>query len=393
MKIILVHTHYRERGGEDEVFQAECAMLRRSGHDVALFEMSNHDLEGMGRLQSGYLMIWNAPARAKLEAMALSVRPDIVHFHNTFPLMSPSVFYAAKATGAAVVQTVHNYRMSCVAGVLFRDGAPCNDCLGHFALGSIIHRCFRGSVAASAAVASMQAVHRGLGTWRRMVDLHIAPTRFVADKLVAAGIAADRIAVKAHFTEALSFTGAPREDTALFVGRLSQEKGVRTLLKAWRQGLPNVGLTIIGDGPLAGEVAQAAQANNAIRWRGRLSLAETRGYIARARVLVVPSDCYETFGRTVIEGFSAATPVLVSGHGAIGELVRDGETGRHFRPGDSADLVRKLTEMLADPAAMERFAKAAHECFARDFSENGNCARLIECYSTAMAKRAALAQS
>ena len=378
--VVLVHNAYQQRGGECGVYEAEAALLEARGHRVVRFEAHNDAIAGMTRIRAGAAAIWSGAERDRLARLLAEVDADVVHFHNTFPLISPAAYYAARDAGVPVVQTLHNYRLLCPNANLYRDGGPCESCIGRAVpWPGVVHRCYRDDRAASATVAGMIAVHRALGTWTNRVDAYIALTDFARRKFIQGGLPTRRLHVKGHFIDPDPGPGSGVGGYALFVGRLSPEKGVGTLLDAWR-ARPGVPLRIVGDGPLASDVAAAAAALPDVQWLGARSPAEVSALMGEAELLVFPSDCYETFGRVVIEAFARGTPVVASDHGAAAELVESGTTGLHFRAGDAPALAAAVRHAHSLPALRDAFRQRARGAYRARFSADANYRRLIEIY-------------
>jgi len=386
MRILVAHNFYQQPGGEDQVFASEVQLLRRFGHEVTTFEADNDAIDSMGRIELLRSTMWNRKMSAAIYKAASSHRAEVVHFHNTFPLISPAAYAAAHDAGAAVVQTLHNFRLLCPNALFFRDGKACELCLGKtFALSGIRHKCYRGSRSASAAVAALAGTHRLLGTWRNSVDAYIALAEFARQKFIAGGLPADRILIKSNFLDPDPGPGPGDGGYALFVGRLSQEKGIGTLLAAWRE-LPGIPLKIIGDGPLAEEVKAAAKVNPQIQWLGRLPLDQVVEAIGRAAVLVFPSNCYENFARVIVEAYAKGTPVIASRHGPMPDIVPDGKTGRLFTPGDAQDLARTVREILADDGALATLRANAREAYRNQYTGEANHESLMRVYRQALAR-------
>jgi len=342
MKILAAHNFYKQPGGEDQCVAAEVAMLKAHGHEVTQYFLTNESIDAMNRLQVGSRTIWSGPVFRELRQLFRTHRPQIAHFHNTFPLISPAAYYAAQAENVHVVQTLHNFRLCCANAVLFRDGNVCEDCLGKsIPWSAIVHKCYHDSRAASTTIATMLTAHRVLGTWRKLIDVYIALTEFGRRKLIEGGLPADKIAVKSNFAYPDPGPGAGTGGYAVFVGRLSAEKGVATLLEAWRHLGGTLPLRLVGDGPLAGAVREAAAKDDSIQWLGNVPLEAVYTLVGEATFLALPSQCYENFPRVVIEAFAKGTPVIASKLGGMAEIVDDGRTGLHFKPGDAADLARR----------------------------------------------------
>lgn len=391
MKILLCHNHYQEGGGEDESFAAEGRALEEHGHAVLRLTMHNDAINGMNRWQLALRTLWNRDTYNRLRDLIRRERPAVMHCTNTFPLISPSAYYAARAEGVAVVQSLRNYRLLCPNALFLRDGRICEDCLGRAVpWPGVLHACYRGSRSASAVVAVMLTMHRLLGTWRRAVDLYFTLTEFARRKLIEGGLPAQRIVVKPNFVHPDPGPGSGRGGYAVFVGRLSPEKGIDTLLLAWSKLGGQVPLKIVGDGPLAERVRAAAAVNPAIKWLGRRSSAEVLAVVGDAACLVMPSVWYETFGRTIIEAYAKGTPVVVSRLGAMEELVDDGRTGLLFQHGDADALAATVHRLLSDAGRLEGMRTAARHEYERKYTSEQNYCQLMTIYDRAMAASARL---
>jgi glycosyltransferase involved in cell wall biosynthesis len=388
MNILVAHDLYKQPGGEDQCVSAEVAMLRAHGHQVTQYCLSNDSVDALGRLELASRTIWSRPAFHELRQLFRTHRPQIAHFHNTLPLISPAAYYAARAEGVRVVQTLHNFRLCCVNALLFRNGEVCEKCLGKAVpWHGVVHKCYRGSRAASAAVATMVAAHRVLGTWRNAVDMYIALSESSRRKLVEGGLPAEKIAVKSNFAYPDPGPGAGKGGYAVFVGRLSAEKGLETLLEAWRHLEGALPLKLVGDGPMAAAVQEAAAHNTGIQWLRGVSHEKVYELVGDAAFLVLPSRCYETFARVVMEAFAKGTPAIVSKLGAMAEIVDHGRTGLHFKPGDPEDLAGKVRSMLADPMRLTRMRLAARQTFDQHFTADANHKTLMAIYEQALSRR------
>src|SRR5665213_601943 len=324
MRILICHNFYQQPGGEDQVFASEVDLLRKFGHDVSTFEMDNDEVASLRKPALIAATIWNAKSHRRLRRRVARARAEVVHFHNTFPLMSPSAYSAARAEGAAVVQTLHNFRLLCPGANLFREGKACELCLGKRApWPGVVHKCYRESRSATAIVATMIGVHHAIGTWRNAVDLYLTPTEFARGKFLAGGWAPEKLFVKPNFVDPDPGVGDGAGGFAIFVARLSHEKGLETLLSGWEKLPGAVPLKIIGDGPLAPLVIDAQKRMPHIQWLGRRPLAEVYETMGQASLLVFPSRCYETFGRVAAEAYAQGTPGVAARQGAAGDIVRD----------------------------------------------------------------------
>lgn len=384
MKVLLVHERYRSPGGEDYVFEAEAALLESRGHEVTRYTEHNDRIDEMSSVAVAMDTVWSRSARRRLGGIVERERPDVVHFHNTFPLISPAVYGPAAHAGAAVIQTLHNFRPICPMAQLFRDGAPCEDCVGRAVpWPGILHACYRDSRRASAVVAAMIATHRGLGTWRDGPDLYVALTPFSRDRFVAGGLPEEKIVVKPNFVDEDPGVGVGPGDHVAFIGRLSPEKGVGVLLEAWEALDADVPLRIAGDGPLRDRVRDAVDRDPRVEWLGWREREDVLDLLRGARFLVFPSIWYETFGLGMVEAFAAGRPVIASDRGAMADLVDDGRTGRLVPAGDAVALATAVEALWADPArAAEMGERARSEYEARYTSERGYEA-LLATYETA----------
>lgn len=381
MRVMLLHNTYQHPGGEDQVFAAEGALLEERGHDVERFTISNDLINGMSRTALAASTIWNRDSYRTLRARFRATRPDVAHFHNTFPLLSPSALSAARDEGVPVVQTLHNYRLLCVNALLFRDGHICNDCLGHrVPWQGVAHGCYRGSRLASGAVATMIALHRARGTWMNDVDVYIALTEFARRTFIAGGLPADRIVVKPNFVHPDPGLGDAAGNFALFVGRLVPEKGIRTLIDAWQHIGVSIPLRIVGDGPLAPEVAAAAAQCPGITWLGRHPRAEVLALMRAATLLIFPSTWYEGFGMTVAEALAVGLPVVASRVGGMAALIDDGRTGVHFPPGDAAALADRVRWAIDNPARLAEMRREARAEYLERYTGERNYDLLLGIY-------------
>jgi glycosyltransferase involved in cell wall biosynthesis len=345
----------------------------------------------MNTLDVGLKTIWSLQSFSEMRRLFKRHRPRVAHFHNTFPLISPAAYYAARAEGVAVVQTLHHFRILCANAVFYRDGQVCEACMGRaVAWPAIAKGCYHNSRSATAAVAAMSAIHRAVGTWTRSIDRYIALTEFGRDKFVNGGLPAERIDVKPNFIQSASGPGDHSGKYAAYIGRLSAEKGIETLLEGWGHLGEAIPLKIAGDGPLAPLVKEAAAQNPAIEWLGSRSPAEVAALIGDAAFVVVPSRCYEMFPRVLVEAFAKGTPVIVAGFGAMATIVEDGRTGLFFRPGDGKDLARKVQTLISDISIQTKMQSATRSEYEKKFTADANYDVLMEVYDRASASRAAL---
>jgi glycosyltransferase involved in cell wall biosynthesis len=398
LKIISVHNRYVQPGGEDQVFESEARLLREFGHEVTQIEEQTVYPDGIfKKLSVAMDCIWSRRWYAEFRQKLRQLRPDVVHVHNFFPLISPSIYYACRREGVPVVQTLHNYRLLCSNAEFYRDGKVCEECLHHGPGRGIRYGCYQGSKLGTAALSSMVAVHRRMRTWSTTVDCYVALTEFAREKMIEGGLPAERIRVKPNFV--LPDPGSKWADPAkkqeqesagyaIFVGRLVRAKGVRSLLKAW-ENTPQIALKIAGDGPCRDEIESALKTGKlpAVAYLGRLSRPDTLAAMKGARFLVFPSEWYEGFPVTIAEAFACGIPVICSRLGSMQEIVADGRTGLHFEAGNASELAEKVEWAWQHPQEMDRMGRNAREEFEKKYTAARNIEMLAATYEFAMARR------
>ncbi|HRK95159.1 MAG TPA: glycosyltransferase family 4 protein [Rhodospirillales bacterium] len=385
MRILLVHNEYVNKGGEDVVLANEAELLKSHGHEVTLATVSNKSIHGAaGQLRTA-LFTASSPfgARWMRERLA-ETRPDVVHVHNFFPLLSPSIYGVCNERGVPVVQTLHNYRTLCSNAMLLRDDHPCELCVTGSPYQGVRYGCYRNPVA-SLPLAHMIARHRSEGTWQRRVDRFIALTEFARSRFLAAGFPAEKVVAKPNFVADPGEPAAPagEGESVLFVGRLAPEKGIATMMRAW-EGL-EVPLAVAGDGPLRPLVE--ASASHFVRALGWKSGPEVAAEMGRCRFMVMPSEWYEGFPMTLVEAFSMGRPVLVSRLGSMAEVIEDGVTGLHVNPADPADLAAKVRWACDHPDAIAEMGRNARAVYLERYTAERNYAMLIDVYEQASRER------
>ena len=390
MKTLLVHNFYGSAtpSGENQVVEAEQAMLRAHGHTVSLFSRHSDALRAqgvLGAVKGALATPWNPLAARALQRACDAFEPDVVHVHNTFPLLSPAIFRAIGRRAARVL-TLHNYRLFCPAAIPLRDGQVCTQCLDtRSALPALRHGCYRGSRVATAPLALSVGLHRWLGTWTHEVDAFIALSEFQRERMVAAGLPRAKVHVKPNFYPGNPppLAWAERAPCVVFAGRLTAEKGVVNLLRAWQAwGASAPELRLVGDGDLRPTLAQMAQ-GLPVRFLGQLSGAQAQAEIARARLLVLPSECFEGFPMVVREALAFGTPAAVSDLGPLPSIVRHGHSGLVFRPADAPSLLDTLRTAWHTPGLLAQLGQGARAEFESKYTEASNHRQLMAIYQQA----------
>jgi glycosyltransferase involved in cell wall biosynthesis len=404
LKIISVHNRYVQPGGEDQVFESEARLLEEHGHAVKqVKEQTTYPDSIAKKLGVAVDCVWSRQWHRKFRQILRAERPDVVHIHNFFPLISPSIYYACRREGVPVVQTLHNYRLLCSNAEFYREGKVCEECLHHSMMRGVRYGCYQGSKLGSAALTLMVGVHRRLRTWTSMVNCYVALTEFARQKMIEGGLPANRIRVKPNFvlpdpgskwTRTKSVVPQQEQSYALFVGRLVQAKGVLSLLEAWEKMPVQIQLKIAGDGPLRHELEATLKKrmHPSATYLGRLSRPDTLDTMKRARFLVFPSEWYEGFPVTIAEAFACGIPVICSHLGSMREIVADGRTGLHFEAGNADDLAAKVEWAWTHPEEINAMGQAARREFESKYTAARNIELLEDTYDFAMTGRKVKAQ-
>jgi glycosyltransferase involved in cell wall biosynthesis len=382
MHILLAHGYYQIRGGEDEYFETRRDLLRARGHRVTEYVRRNDEISGYGALQKLTLAArttWAWDTNRELARILAEARPDVAHFGNIFPLISPSAYSVCRRAGVPVVQNLENPRLMCPSSMFFRDGESCHECVGRFPWPGIVHSCYRGSATQTAVVAAMLGTHRAFGTWRDKVDAYLVATQIYIRKFVEFGLPPERIHWCPLPVEDPGIGGRGAGDYAVFVGRLAPEKGISTLLEAWKGlGIP---LKVRGSGALESAVRAAAATNPMIELLPRLSREAKSKLIAGARFLVWPSlGEYETFGLVVAEAYACGVPVVASRTGVAEEMVDEGRTGLFFAPKDPADLARQARWAWEHPSEMTAMGANGRKAYESKFTLDHAYRRMMDVY-------------
>lgn len=380
MRILVAHNAYLYRGGEDTVVESEIALLRRHGHEVMLYRRDNTELDALPRWQAAMDSVWSKRTVMEVGRLLGSFRPHLIHAHNTFPLISPSLYGVADELGIPVVQTLHNFRLLCPQAMLMRNGRYCDDCVGRWPWRAVLHRCYRGSLAQSAVSAGMVSGHRMLGTWRNRVRRYIVLNQMCREIFIRGGLPPEKLSIKPNFVEA---TGAPGEHNrrgGLFIGRLAAEKGLLTLAQAIRQK-PVTRIAVCGSGPLQAFVEQS-------EWLDYIGFEQgetLRTRIANAEFLVMPSTGNESFGLAAIEAFACGTPVIASRHGGLREIIEHGHNGLLVTPGNADELADAIAYAVSNPIQMRRMGLEAYQTYLARYTPERNYTTLMAIYHQTLA--------
>lgn len=391
LKILMGHCFYRTSApsGEDSVYRAEKRLLESSGIEVYSYEKNNDDISidsALKMLGAAGNTIWSKKSYSELKALLKDIQPSVAHFHNTFPQMSPSVYKACYEANVPVVQTLHNYRNVCPGAMLLRNGKPCELCLENkvFPVKSIYHKCYRDSVFATLPLALMIASNRLIGSYSEYVTRYIALTDFARDKFIQAGLPEDKVVVKPNFLQITPKNDVDKENYVVFVGRLKNEKGIWTLIKAWRNA-QDLKLKILGDGELMNELqAYVDKYSLNVEFLGYCSQDKVIDVVRRALIQVIPSECYEGFPVSVLEAFASKTPVIASDIGSLGEIIDNGKNGLLFKSSDHIDLIDKINYMIKNYDLMSDLVEQAYADFNDKYTAEANYKILVDIYNSAL---------
>lgn len=387
MRILLVHNYYQQPGGEDVVFAHEKQLLLAKGHQVDEYTVSNDAIEHQSAVKTALETVWSQRVYQELSAYLQHQQPDLVHFHNTFLQISPAAYYACRANQTPIVQTLHNYRLLCLAANFFRHGQVCEDCLQRKSvLPGIAHACYRSARSQSAVVAAMLTTHRLLKTWQQQVDVYITLTNFAKQKFIEGGLPPEKLVVKPNFAYRNQSTSKQAGQYALFVGRLDEIKGIQVLLEAWRT-FTEIPLKIVGDGPLRALVMGAAEDHpqGLIHPLGHQPREVIFDLMNKAAFLILPTTCYEGFPMTIVEAYACGLPVIGSKLGSTAEIIEHGQTGLHFTPGNPVDLAEKVGWAWAHPEDLHAMGQAAQRKYERLYTPEQNYQQLLAIYEQAIA--------
>ncbi len=390
MKVLQVHNYYQIPGGEDQTVHKEKELLRENGNEVILYCWNNKEILNYSlsqKMSFPFNVIYNLKIVKEIREIVEREKPDIAHIHNVFPLISPSVYYALKNMNVPVVQTVHNYRFLCPNGLfLNNDGKVCERCKSGNFFNAIPRKCYRNSYLQTFGMAFTLCLHRKLRTFAKKIDVFIAPSNFLREKLIGGGIPEKKIVIKPHFVKCGEIRPSHEFDNyAVYMGRLSREKGLLTLLRAWKE-VSNLTLMIIGEGPIRSELenfVSKAEISN-VEFLGSIRGPKRFEILKKAMFMVFPSEWYENFPYTIIESFACGVPVVSSRIGGLEELIEDGVTGFFFEPGNVDDLSRKIAKLVENKELLSKMRHNARKLAEERYSENVGYKNLMNVYKDAL---------
>ncbi len=383
MKVLMIHNQYQQLGGEEVTFESERDLLRTNGHDVETIVFDNANIRSTwDKTRLAWTLFYNRQSAARVEAMIDSFRPDIIHVYNLFYLATPAVLTAAARRKVPVVMTIQNYRLICTGGFLMRNAAVCEKCVhATFPLSGVVHKCNQGSTVKSAQVTLVTGVHKVLGTWQRQVARYIAVTDFARTKLLDSSLrlSPEQIVVKpSSIPDKGESAQLDREPVLLYVGRLSAEKGINTLLKAF-ESLP-FQLEIIGDGPMRPDAEAAAAKYSNIKYLGYQKKDFLIARLKQVSAMIVSSVWYECLPSTILEAFSTGTPVVISNIGNLNEIVTDGYNGLFFEPGNANDLGNVIQKLMTDRPGFAHLYTHARKTYEERYAPRINYMNLTRIY-------------
>lgn len=387
MKILVIHNHYIERGGEDEVVNAETKLLEEHGHKVILYEKSNKHIEKLSFFRKLFFvfseLFFSKTVYKELKEIINTEKPDIAHVHNIFFSITPSAYLALKEENIPIVQSLHNYRFFCLRGALFHKGSVCEKCKGRPLYHSVIKKCWRNSYTLSFLLASI------LCRWRSVlknnVDSYIASSEFSMNKLNELGLKRKKIYLKTNFLAVEPQCNSQDNDYALFIGRLVDYKGIETLMKAFEIN-PSFNLKIIGDGPLREKVNNFASLHSNVEFLSNVERVTVLKMLKNSSFIIFPSKCYENMPMVIIESFALSKPVLASNLGAIKEMVVNGSSGILFEPGNAQDLASKISYLFSHKRERDAMGAGANKIYRILFDREKNYHNLISIYAATINK-------
>lgn len=393
MRILFIHNRYQYRGGEDTTLEMESALLLSKGHEVKILEFNNDQLSSsVSKITGGLRAFYNSRSASVVEREILDYKPDIIHIHNLFFTASPSVLYKAKQMRIPVVMTVQNYRLICANALLLREQQVCELCINKvFPLAGIRYKCYRSSYIESALVTAITGTHKLLSSWDKKVDVYIVPSEFLKNKLNNSSLKlpGSQIAVKPNFIKDIPAENINREDFFLFIGRLSPEKGIATLLQCFAAA-PSLKLVIAGDGPDKDMVLAHTKNVANITYLGQQLKEQVLELMKKCRALLFPSIWYEGLPLTIIEALATGTPVIASNLGAMTEMIQDGYNGFYFNPGNADELRNKVIQLAGNTDKYDHLYRNARTTYLEKYHPDVHYISIMKVYQTAIANNNSL---
>lgn len=390
----MIHNYFQKWGGGDQSTEQELALLRERGEDVEFYFRHNDEIKDFSKPRLAGLFFettWSQKSYNEVSETIKRFKPDIIHCQNFFTLVTPAIFYAAARSKVPIVQSLRDFRLLCPIGFFVRNGEVCEECMTHSLWRGIKYGCYRNSSAQTASIALMLKTHRILNTWNKRVNGFVALTEFSRQKFIEGGLPAEKIVVRPNFMTNDPGVQDHERTYALFVGRMSTEKGIKTLLEAWKH-IPDLPLKVVGGGDLVDWAKDYLKENNItnVELIGFVKPDEVLEYQRRAKFVIMPSLWYETFGRVILEGYAVGTPAIVSNLGAMAELVEEERTGLRFTPGDADDLARKVRYAIDHPAMVETWGQNARRKVENEFLAERAYERLMDIYGQVLNRAPAL---
>jgi glycosyltransferase involved in cell wall biosynthesis len=379
MKVLLIHNKYQQRGGEDAVFENETELLRKHGNIVETIIYNNNDIAHLSKVELAIKLFYNKDSYSELNAIFKKFEPEIIHVHNFFPLASPSIFFAAKKNKIPIVVTFHNFRLICSNGILFKDNNTCEKCVNSvFPLSGIVNKCYRNSIIQTSLLTSMTAFHKLIKTWNKKIDGYICLTEFSKNKLVNSSLKLDenKAYIKPNFSFEERIEVNKRENFYLFVGRLSEEKGIKTLLELGKKS--EIKLKIAGTGEMQEEVLAACKEFTNIEFLGQRNKEELNKLYSKCKALIFPSTWYEGFPMTIVEALSNGTPVICSEIGGLPEIIIHNYNGLLFEPNNTDSLLSSILDFEENKID---FYANARKSYDDNFSSEKNYHALMSIYN------------
>ena len=384
MKVLIVHNFYKIRAGEFSVLKNEIKLLKDNGNEVITFYKDNKNIKSFFSKIIHFLrIVYSRNIFNEFDNYLKQNKPDVIHVHNFFPIMTPAIFFAAKKNNIPIIHTLHNYRLICPTSTLMHNNRIYEKSIINGPFSTIIDKVYRNSYLGTFALARMISYHKKYNTWDNQVDKFIALTNFSKSKFVEANFLSHKIEIKSNFVFDMYDPDSDKKEYALFIGRISEEKGIRYLIKAWEK--IDYKLIIAGTGPLENFIR--SRLNENIIFLGKQNKEEIRNLMNAASFLIIPSIWYEGFPMVILEAYSAGLPVLGSRIGSIEEVVLDDITGLHFESNNSRDIVKKVNRIIKNRELLKKLSKNARKEYLEKYTPTKNYDILKNIYNSVIHSR------